>query len=221
MLAMMTGKKIKLRPQARRFSELGAELDQLDDMWLVATASTAMLTLQNTRTNHIVPLGTDHVKEYLSDASKASDGTLALKSQVFLQGKNVSVEPIIHSTAKSVPAELDDALRLAKGLVIQGSSPLSLDYLTGKPGVLISSFSAWVQKRNSLAHFNSGSISGLAPDTTYYVYVDNPPSSGGPVPYLATPVRAYALTGINRYYIGRIRTPIRTKETPSQKGETG
>jgi hypothetical protein len=184
---------------------------------MIMEASKASITLHNIRTEHRVPLGTDHVREYLSDASKLSDGILVLKSEILLEGKSVSVEPIIHATSRFVPQELDEALRIANGIVIQGPSPLSCSKSTGTTSIWVSSFSAWIRDRDSVVSFNSGSISGLANDTTYYIYADDEERRGGTVTYLATVIRSNALSGRDKIYIGRIRTPLaaRVSRSPS------
>lgn len=222
-LAQMQYKKIKVRPLTRRFDEQGAELEELDDLWMILEASKDRLTLQNVRTEHRVPIGTDHIREYLSDASKLSDGIFLLKSQILLQGRSVSVEPIIHATSKFVPEELDEALRLANGVVIQGPSPLSSSgnarITNNWISIWISGFSAWIRDRDSVVNFNGGSISGLAIDTTYYVYADDAKRQGGPVTYMATPIRSNALSGREKIYIGRIRTPLPAGQPRSQKSD--
>jgi|ERR1700687_4109796 len=217
-LAQMQYKKIKVRPLSRRFDDRGAELEEIDDLWMIVEASKTSLTLQNIRTEHRVPIGTDHVREYLSDASTLSEGILVLKSQILLQSKRVSLEPIIHATSRFVPDELDEALRVANGVVIQGPSPLSLWMSVGTASIWISSFSAWIRDRDSVVNFNGGSIVGLANDVTYYVYADDARKQGGAVTYMATVIRSNALSGRDKMYIGRIRTSLATGR-PSQKSE--
>lgn len=55
--------------------------------------------------------------------------------------------------------------------------------------------------------YNSGSISGLTPETLYYVYADDPDYDGGAVTYLAT-TNPDNLIAQGRYYVGYIVTPI-------------
>jgi hypothetical protein len=215
-LAQMQYKKVRVRPVSKRFDERGRELEQLDDLWMIMEASKAVITLHNIRTEHRVPIGTDHVREYLSDASKLSDGILVLKSEILLEGKSVSVEPIIHATSRFVPQELDEALRIASGIVIQGPSPLSCSKSAGGASIWVSSFSAWIRDLDAVLSFNSGSISGLANDTTYYVYAGDAERRGGLVTYLATVIRSNALSGRDKIYIGRIRTPLGARVSRSQ-----
>ncbi len=56
--------------------------------------------------------------------------------------------------------------------------------------------------------YNSGTILGLAPSTTYFVYVDDPDYEGGAVTYLATTNRQNVTAGNGRYFVGAIETAI-------------
>lgn len=93
-LSEMKYKRVRVRPIARRIDPNGLELDQIDDVWSLTETSRGQLNLQNNRTYHNVQLGTDHVREYMTDAGR-SDGFLILKSQIFLFARGVAVEPIV------------------------------------------------------------------------------------------------------------------------------
>jgi hypothetical protein len=57
---------------------------------------------------------------------------------------------------------------------------------------------------------NSGSISGVSLDTTYFVFYDDPGligQSNGPVQYHASTVKEDAIGNAARFYVGSIRTP--------------
>ena len=79
---------------ARRIDPDGNELEQIDDCYLIVDASRDEITLRNTRTAHVFPLGTDHIIEFLSDHTGGTDGFLKLKSQITLYADDVAVEPI-------------------------------------------------------------------------------------------------------------------------------
>jgi hypothetical protein len=58
---------------------------------------------------------------------------------------------------------------------------------------------------------NPGSIPGLSPDTTYFIYYNDPGFAGdtnGALVYHATTVKEEALAGAGRFYVGSIRTPV-------------
>jgi hypothetical protein len=61
--------------------------------------------------------------------------------------------------------------------------------------------------------YSSGSVSGLDPETLYYVYADDPEFEGGAVTYLAT-TNPDLLIERGLYYVGFIETPI-TGDTES------
>jgi hypothetical protein len=54
--------------------------------------------------------------------------------------------------------------------------------------------------------YNGGTISGLNPLVTYYVYADDPDYSGGAVAYSATTDFPTVVSQRNRYYVGQITT---------------
>jgi hypothetical protein len=59
-----------------------------------------------------------------------------------------------------------------------------------------------------LVSFNSGTIVGLVPETTYYVYASDPDYEGGAVTYLATTNRQNVTADNGRYFVGAILTAI-------------
>lgn len=56
--------------------------------------------------------------------------------------------------------------------------------------------------------YSSGTILGLLPSTTYYVYADDPDYEGGAVTYLATTTRQNITADNGRYFVGSIETAI-------------
>jgi hypothetical protein len=195
-------------------------LEVLDDIWLVQEASRDKVTILNTRTQHILSIGSDHIREYLTDESVKADCFLRLKSQIFIQGRSVTLEPLddrgepMHSPVlarKAAEEEMDVAFRLAKGFVIEGLSPLSEFRSAGSVGINVSAFTAWITDKNTRIAYNSGSIVGLAPGITYYVFARDPERKGGSVAYMATPIRHSALAGDDKLYVGRLRTPAAAK----------
>lgn len=55
--------------------------------------------------------------------------------------------------------------------------------------------------------YNSGSITGLAFSTKYYIYADDPTYSGGAVTYLATTNANTPTSSDGFYYVGSVTTP--------------
>jgi hypothetical protein len=96
-LSQMRHKRVRIRPVARRIDELqDLELEQIDDAWIIADASRQALELLNPRSQQYVTLGTDHVREFMSDFGGGSDGIPILKSQVFLFARQLPwIEPLV------------------------------------------------------------------------------------------------------------------------------
>ena len=99
MVARMQYKRVRIRPIARRIELTGRELPPMDDCWQTETASKENLKLVNPRSSHILTLGVDHIKKYMSNPAGGSDGFLVLKSQVIMKGSGVHVEPLAHGDA--------------------------------------------------------------------------------------------------------------------------
>ncbi len=93
-ISQMQGKHLRIRPIARRIDYTRGELPPIDDAWQVISVSREEINLCNPRTSHNLCLGTDHVREYMSDPG-GTDGLLILKSQVTLSATQVSVEPLL------------------------------------------------------------------------------------------------------------------------------
>ena len=93
-IAKMRFKRVKIRPMARRIAPDGTELEPMDDSYIIVDANRDEITLRNTRTAHVFPLGTDHIIEFLSDQTGGTDGFLNLKSQIILYARDVAVEPL-------------------------------------------------------------------------------------------------------------------------------
>lgn len=87
--------RVRLRPMARRIDEIkGVELEPIDDKWVIVDASREEITLRNPRSDQNVRLGSDHIREYMTDLDH-SDGIFQLKSQLFLFQRDLpQLEPL-------------------------------------------------------------------------------------------------------------------------------
>ena len=92
---LTVGKRLRIRPIARRFKATGEELTQIDDIWMVQAARQDRIELVNVASSHIAAFGPDHIKELRTDPNVGSDGMLILKSQVSLKGAGVEIEPLV------------------------------------------------------------------------------------------------------------------------------
>ncbi len=92
-LSEMRYARVKVRPMALDSS--AGQWRRVDDTWIVMNASREQLELHNPRTRDTIPLGTDHVREYMSDPG-GSEGFLILKSQIFVFARaQAIVEPLL------------------------------------------------------------------------------------------------------------------------------
>ena len=95
-LAKNIGERVRFRPIACRLNQIGQELPQIDDDWLIMSEADNGI-VANIRTQHQFTLGFDHVHHYTSDTTRregnAKFGFLTLLVQVFLQDRDVRIEP--------------------------------------------------------------------------------------------------------------------------------
>jgi hypothetical protein len=90
-LSEMQHARVKVRPMPLDSST--GEWRRVDDKWIIMNASREQLQLHNPRTRDTIPLGTDHVREYMSDPG--GEGFLILKSQIFVFARaQAIVEPL-------------------------------------------------------------------------------------------------------------------------------
>ena len=101
------GQRVRFRPIACRLDQIGQELPQIDDDWLVMSEAGNGIVVANIRTQHQFTLGFDHVHHYTSDTTRherdAKFGFLTLLVQVFLQGHSVKIEPTKPGEAVAPP----------------------------------------------------------------------------------------------------------------------
>ena len=93
-IAGMSGMKIRLRPVVRRIADDGSELPPIDDVVVIRSASQKEINFFIPRTHHLFNLGTDHVREFMTDRTGGSGGFLHLKSQIIVRRRGVSAEPL-------------------------------------------------------------------------------------------------------------------------------
>jgi hypothetical protein len=92
------GARYKVEPPACSLDELGAELGEISDDWILTSIGpNDVAELTNARTQHVLRLAKDHIYDFRSDTTRPNDGSrygfLVLKIQVFLQGARLSMRP--------------------------------------------------------------------------------------------------------------------------------
>lgn len=102
----------------------------------------------------------------------------------------------------------DDAAAVAKltGSGIDGASPLTATDAGSDATISIASHTRAYSDGTSVS-VNSGSVTGLAYSTTYYIYYDDSSFAGGAVTYLSTTDQATATQTGARHLVGGITTP--------------
>ncbi len=87
------GKNFRVRPMALRFDSKGQRLTPEDDPWRVEQKEGDTVKIKNTRTDHVLDLGLDHVREW------RSPDFLLLRAQIKLKGQVAILEPIVFTSA--------------------------------------------------------------------------------------------------------------------------
>ena len=129
---------------------------------------------------------------------KLGDGTITTSSGTTISG--------LAQMPGTVPNQ--DALNTAsvfnKGS-IQSASTLSATDAGSDATISIASHS--VHYDGITLSYNSGSITGLAFATLYYVYTDDASKAGGAVTYVASTTVTDVVGSAARYYVGKVTTP--------------
>lgn len=90
-------------------------------------------------------------------------------------------------------------------LSTQSAQPLTATDAGADASIAIASHN--VQFGFGTVGYNSGTITGLAFSTLYYVYVNDPTYAGGAVTYLATTNANNVTANDGYYYVGKVTTP--------------
>jgi hypothetical protein len=92
------GQRVQLIPVACRLDDLGRQLPEVNDAWLIDQVTDEGVHVSNPRTGHITVLGRDHIHHFTSnpDASRFAGvphGFFTLLVQVYLQGPRLWIVP--------------------------------------------------------------------------------------------------------------------------------
>lgn len=90
-------------------------------------------------------------------------------------------------------------------LSTQSAQPITASDAGADATIAVASHS--VQFGFGAVNYASGSITGLAYSTKYFVYTDDPKYEGGAAAYLATTNANLVTAGNGRYYLGSVTTP--------------
>lgn len=141
--------------------------------------------------------------------SNTTTGGVTLGTQAIPSGRSVGVPTLVGKISDIGTADDQRFLpQVSAGNKLSIQSVLPLSAVSGPSTSTISIASHTLQYGYGTVAYNSGSITGLTPNTNYYVYADDPLFQGGAVTYLAT-TNAQVVTANNgRYYVGSITTAI-------------
>lgn len=130
------------------------------------------------------------------------------EGQESLAGRSVALPTLmthIGDTGRASSQRLLPMVNSSNKLSTQSAQPLTAADVGSTATITVASHS--VQFGFGTVSYNSGSITGLAFSTLYYVYASDPTYAGGAVTYLAT-TNANTVTGNDgNYYLGSITTP--------------
>ena len=92
------GIRVQIEPMACRLNELGGELPEENEDWIVESISAdGVVSLRNVTTDHVAVLGKDHIYDFRSNPGRSKDGVthgfLVLKVQIFLQRARLWLRP--------------------------------------------------------------------------------------------------------------------------------
>jgi hypothetical protein len=144
------------------------------------------------------------------NAGLVASGTgVTLGSQAIPAGRTVGVPALVNKITNAGTAQDQRFLpQVSAGnkLSIQSVLPLSATSTATTSTINIAAHT--LQYGYGTVPYSSGSISGLTPNTNYYVYADDPNYQGGTVSYLATTNPQTVTASNGRYYVGSIVTAV-------------
>ncbi len=94
---------------------------------------------------------------------------------------------------------------------VQNIEPLSASAGSTTANVLVAAHT--LHTDFGVISYNSGAVVGLALNTRYYVYTDDPDYEGGAVTYVASTSRPNIPANSGRYFVGTIETPSASANT--------
>lgn len=135
-----------------------------------------------------------------------TDGSVTL-SEAYPTGRTATVAALttrLTNGGRAADQRFLPVVNAGNRLSAQTTNPLSSTGTASTASVTVSSHV--VQYGFGTVSYNGGTISGLTPLTTYYVYCDDETLAGGAVSYAASLAPATVVAGNNRYYVGSITT---------------
>jgi hypothetical protein len=136
-------------------------------------------------------------------------GGVTLGNQAIPTGRTVGVPSLVQKIANNGQAADQRFLpQVSAGNKLSVQNILPLGATADASTASISIAPHTLQYGYGVVPYSAGTIAGLNPSTTYYVYADDPTFAGGAVSYLATTNPQTVVASNGRYYVGSIITAI-------------
>lgn len=140
-------------------------------------------------------------------ASAIEGSILSIEDALAAAGIALEAAEVAQAAAEAAQSAADSAGATSK---LSGSGVTDMTFSATDAGasatVTISAHTR-VYSDGSTVAVNSGSLTGLAYSTTYYVYYDDAGFAGGAVTYVATTTQSTAIQTGDRHLVGQITTP--------------
>lgn len=145
-----------------------------------------------------------------SGGIKAVDGNIIIGTDAGIDGRPSSSIPVVLDKITDAGTAEDQRFlpQVSTGGVSsrQDAGPVTADATIVTAQIDIAAHT--LQYGFGSVSYGSGTITGLDPETNYYVYADDPEYAGGAVSYIAT-TNGQAITSDNgRYFVGAVRTTV-------------
>jgi hypothetical protein len=147
---------------------------------------------------------------FIKDQARFSD--IQDPEQLKLAGRSDGVTlPVlmtyIGNAGRALNQKLLPMLNVGGKLSTQSVQPLTATDAGADASISIASHTVQFGSGVGSVSYNSGTITGLAFSTLYYVYADDPTYAGGAVTYLSTTNGNTPTANDGRYYLGKVTTP--------------
>lgn len=137
-----------------------------------------------------------------------ADGSVTL-DEAYPEGRSASVVTLtgqINDTGAAKDQRFLPMVNAGGALSTQSVAPLSATADATTASVTIAAHT--VQYGFGVVSYAGGTVSGLAPNTRYYVYADDETYQGGAVSYTATTSQQTVTAANRRYFVGAITTAL-------------
>ena len=152
------------------------------------------------------------INDFAGGLYQAGDGRLIVGADAGLTGRPSSSLPAVLARVTDGGRAQDQRFlpTVSAGNVLsrQDAGPVTSEATAGPGNATITIAAHTVQYGWGAVSYNAGSISGLDPNTNYFVYCEDPTPSGGAVTYLATTNGQTITAGNGRYFVGAVRTTV-------------